>query len=72
MRQNRGVWELKIDSGPGYRIYYGKVGKAVVMLLAGGTKKGQQKDIELAINLLKEYKKRLCIRGNDYVTNKRF
>jgi len=53
-----GVWEYKIDSGPGYRIYYGKVGKAVVLLLAGGTKRAQQKDIELAIELLKEYKKK--------------
>lgn len=53
-----GVWEFKIDSGPGYRIYYGKVGKNVVLLLAGGTKKGQNKDIELAIELLKEYKKK--------------
>lgn len=53
-----GVWEFKIDSGPGYRIYYGKVGKNIVLLLAGGTKKRQNKDIELAVELLKEYKKK--------------
>ena len=53
-----GVWEFKIDLGPGYRIYYGKVGKNIVLLLAGGTKKRQNKDIELAVELLKEYKKK--------------
>lgn len=53
-----GVWEFKIDSGPGYRIYYGKIGKKVILLLAGGTKKGQQKDIDLSKKLFREYKKK--------------
>lgn len=53
-----GVWEFKIGSGPGYRIYYGKIGETVILLLAGGTKKGQQKDIKLSKELLKEYKKK--------------
>jgi len=57
-----GVWEFKIDSGPGYRIYYGKVGKNIILLLTGGTKKRQNKDIELAVELLREYKKKHCIR----------
>ncbi|HSX20533.1 MAG TPA: type II toxin-antitoxin system RelE/ParE family toxin [Gammaproteobacteria bacterium] len=52
-----GVWEFKINAGPGYRIYFGKVDKRVILLLAGGTKKAQQKDIDLAIGLLQEYKK---------------
>ena len=51
-----GVWEFKIDSGPGYRIYFGRVGKNIILLLVGGTKKHQNKDIQLAVELLKEYK----------------
>lgn len=53
-----GVWEYKIDSGPGYRIYYGKIGKHIILLLSGGTKKWQNKDIALAAALLEEYKKK--------------
>ncbi len=52
-----GVWEFKIDTGPGYRLYFGKVGKNVVLLLVGGIKRGQNKDIQLAVELLSEYKK---------------
>jgi len=52
-----GVWEFKIDAGPGYRLYFGKVGENIVLLLAGGSKTGQNKDIQLAIRLLQEYKK---------------
>ena len=43
-----GVCELKIDHGPGYRIYYAMNGKTVVLLLIGGDKSTQQKDIETA------------------------
>lgn len=43
-----GVLELKIDFGPGYRVYFGKDGAEIVILLAGGTKKKQQRDIEQA------------------------
>ena len=43
-----GVHEYKIDSGPGYRIYFGKDGATVVILLGGGTKKRQPKDIASA------------------------
>lgn len=49
-----GVSELRIDYGPGYRIYYVRKGKAVVVLLAGGDKRTQQKDIETAKALAKE------------------
>jgi len=53
-----GVWEFKIDSGPGYRVYFAKIGKNMMLLLAGGTKRGQNKDIQLATELLKNYKKK--------------
>lgn len=53
-----GVWEFKIDSGPGYRIYFGKIGENIILLLAGGTKRRQNADIERAIELFKEYKKK--------------
>ena len=46
-----GVWELKINYGPGWRIYYTQVGKEIVVLLTGGTKNGQQEDIETAKQL---------------------
>ena len=49
-----GVMELKIDYGPGYRVYYVSKGKTVVMLLAGGDKKTQNKDIAIAKMLAKE------------------
>lgn len=53
-----GVLELRMDFGPGYRIYFGKDGERLVILLAGGTKKRQQVDIETAQALWREYKKR--------------
>ncbi len=43
-----GVSELKINFGPGYRVYFGRDGSAVVILLGGGTKKTPQPDIEKA------------------------
>jgi putative addiction module killer protein len=53
-----GVYELRLDFGPGYRVYFGIVSGQVVLLTCGGTKKTQTKDIESAIEYLKEYKKR--------------
>lgn len=53
-----GVHECRIDWGPGYRIYLGKDGDKLVILLGGGTKKRQQKDIETAKTLWQDYKKR--------------
>jgi putative addiction module killer protein len=47
------VFELKIDFGPGYRVYYTERKGVLVVLLAGGDKSSQQKDIELAISLAK-------------------
>ena len=53
-----GVWELRLDFGPGYRIYYGEVDNTVVLLLCGGDKSSQRRDIERAKNYWKEYKER--------------
>ena len=53
-----GVVECRIDFGPGYRVYFGKDGDALIILLGGGTKKRQQKDIEAAQSLWREYKRR--------------
>jgi putative addiction module killer protein len=49
---------VKIDVGPGYRVYFGKDGDAIVILLAGGTKKRQGRDIEAAQDRWKNYKRR--------------
>lgn len=46
-----GVSELRIDYGPGYRVYYKKQGQAVVILLAGGDKRTQSKNIKTALRL---------------------
>lgn len=51
-----GVIELRIDYGPGYRIYCLPQGEALVILLCGGTKKGQQKDIQKAKDYAKKYR----------------
>lgn len=53
-----GVWELRIDWGPGYRVYYAMVGLRCILLLGGGDKRKQSSDIERAIGCLKDYKKR--------------
>ncbi len=51
-----GVVELKIDYGPGWRIYYVKVGDQIIVLLGGGSKKQQQADIDAAKQRAKKYK----------------
>ena len=53
-----GVYEKVIDFGPGYRVYFGKDGDRLVILLGGGTKKRQQADIRDARALWKDYKQR--------------
>ena len=55
----RGIGEYVIDWGPGYRIYLAQSGGALIILFGGGTKRGQQKDIDQAIALYEEYKARL-------------
>nr|WP_316188906.1 type II toxin-antitoxin system RelE/ParE family toxin [Bradyrhizobium sp. SZCCHNS1054] len=51
-----GVLEYRIDSGPGYRVYFGRDGDKLIILLTGGTKKRQQRDIETARVYWQEYK----------------
>ena len=51
----KGVSELRINYGPGYRVYYKQVGTRVIILLVAGDKSGQAKDIKLAQRLAKEY-----------------
>ena len=53
-----GVLERRIDFGPGYRIYFGKDGDRLVILLGGGTKKRQQKDIDAAQTCWRDYTQR--------------
>ena len=48
--------ELKIDVGPGYRVYYTRRGNRLLLLLAGGDKSTQQKDMTMAIKLAREFK----------------
>ena len=53
-----GVYELKIDYGPGYRVYYGLDKKTVVLLLLGGDKSSQKKDITQARTYWEDHKRR--------------
>lgn len=53
-----GVFEYRIDFGPGYRVYFGKDGERIVILLCGGTKKRQQDDIALARDCWQIYRRR--------------
>jgi putative addiction module killer protein len=55
--EGAGVSALRIDSGPGYRVYFGQDGDTLVILLAGGTKRRQQEDILLAHQMWAEYKR---------------
>lgn len=50
-----GVAEMKVEFGPGYRVYYTQRGARLLLLLAGGDKSSQQKDIALAIELAKNF-----------------
>jgi putative addiction module killer protein len=52
-----GVLELRIDFGPGYRVYLGRDGETLVILLMGGTKKRQQRDIDTAHAYWQDYKR---------------
>ena len=53
-----GVSEYRIHTGPGYRIYFGQDGEALIILLGGGTKKRQQIDIARAQERWQDYKRR--------------
>ena len=54
----QGVCELRIDWGPGYRVYYAMRGRVCVLLLCGGDKRKQSSDIYRALEYLKDYKER--------------
>jgi putative addiction module killer protein len=51
-----GVFELRLDFGPGYRIYFGRIGSEVILLLKGGDKSTQTRDIAQAQQYLSDYK----------------
>jgi putative addiction module killer protein len=53
-----GVFECRINFGPGYRVYFGKDGEQIVILLGGGTKQRQQNDISQALDRWEDYKQR--------------
>ena len=51
-----GVFELRLDFGPGYRVYYGRDGRTIIILLGGGSKRRQDTDIVAAVQRWKRYK----------------
>ncbi|MBG7619632.1 type II toxin-antitoxin system RelE/ParE family toxin [Herbaspirillum sp. AP02] len=53
-----GVWDLRVDIGPGYRVYYGRAGRKLVLLLCGGDKRTQQMDIARAVDCWQDWKRR--------------
>jgi len=53
-----GVWELKIDQGPGYRVYYALEGTLMVLLLCGGDKRTQDADIDRAVGYWNDWQRR--------------
>jgi putative addiction module killer protein len=53
-----GVWELRVDYGPGYRVYYSRAGKMLILLLCAGSKRTQTTDINLAVKYWEDYRKR--------------
>ena len=53
-----GVWELRIDWGPGYRVYYALAGHRVVLLLVGGDKRRQRADITAAVGYWQDWQRR--------------
>jgi putative addiction module killer protein len=61
-----GVLECRIDWGPGYRVYLGRDGPALIILLSGGTKRRQQLDIKKAQELWTDYGRRRTARGRQW------
>jgi putative addiction module killer protein len=53
-----GVWELRIDVGAGYRVYYAIAGKEVILLLCGGDKRTQDADIQRACEYWRDWERR--------------
>ena len=58
-----GVWELRVDWGPGYRVYYPRAGQAILLLLCGGDKRKQQADINRAKDYWNDFKERTRPKG---------
>jgi putative addiction module killer protein len=54
-----GVWELRIDWGPGYRVYYAMTGRTAVLLLCGGDKRTQSADLNRAVGYWNDYQRRI-------------
>ena len=54
-----GVWELRIDTGPGYRIYYAQTNQMIVLLLCGGDKRSQKSGIDRAVKYWDNYQQRM-------------
>ena len=55
---SEGVWELRIDHGPGYRVYYARADQQLLLLLIGGDKRTQQADINIALEYWKDWNRR--------------
>lgn len=54
-----GVWELRVDVGPGYRVYYALEGEMIVLPLCGGDKGSQMRDVERAVTCWSDYQRRI-------------
>ena len=67
----RGIGEYKIDFGPGWRVYLARDGLQLIVLLGGGSKKRQQKDIDRAVELWDEYKHRKAQLAKDAVKRRK-
>lgn len=53
-----GVWELRIDTGPGYRVYFAQAGQRIILLLCGGDKRTQDIDINRAVAYWQDWQRR--------------
>jgi putative addiction module killer protein len=60
-----GVFELRLDFGPGYRVYFGREGRTIIILLGGGSKRRQDADIAAAVERWKRYKQAKVNNGTD-------
>jgi len=60
-----GVFEIRMNFGSGYRVYYGREGRAVIILLGGGNKRRQAADIALAVQRWRSYKHTNAKNGTD-------
>jgi putative addiction module killer protein len=54
-----GIWELRIDVGAGYRVYYARAGQTILLIVCGGDKRSQATDIERAVKCWNDYLRRL-------------